>query len=173
MAVTAVVGVCILYIRFNSFIVQKLVALAPDFLKSRIESLNNEFLSGIYLFKSLRQLFRSILLFLCSWLCIVVIFYLVSWPYVEALQLPYYAPVVLMVFSALSLAIPSAPSAIGTMHFAFLIAITLMTDGRYDVDLAAGFIVVLHFFVILFDFVIGALLLTVYNFKWRRNPHAT
>ena len=81
----------------------------------------------------------------------------------RATAAPLYAPVVLMVFSGLSLAIPSAPSAVGTMHFAFLIAIGLMTGGEYDVDLAAGFIVVLHFFLTLFDFVVGAVLLGAYK----------
>ena len=154
-----------IFVRFNQTLLRVIAMLMPESVFVRIEALNSELLAGIYLFKSVRQIVRSLILFLCGWSCIAVIFYLVSWPFLELLQLPFYAPVVLMVFSALSLAIPSAPAAIGTMHFAFLIAIKLMIGGELDIDLVAGFIVALHFFVILFDFIVGALLMGMYKIR--------
>jgi hypothetical protein len=154
-----------IFVRFNQTLLRVIAILMPESVFVRIEALNSELLAGIYLFKSVRQIVSSLILFLCGWSCIAVIFYLVSWPFLETLQLPFYAPVVLMVFSALSLAIPSAPAAIGTMHFAFLIAIKLMIGGELDIDLVAGFIVALHFFVILFDFIVGALLMGMYKIR--------
>jgi hypothetical protein len=153
------------FIKFNNVILRIVAVLIPASWFARYETLNTELLSGIYLFRTLPQMLRSGLLFLASWACIVIIFYLVSWPFLVLLQLPFYAPVVLMVFSALSLAIPSAPAAIGTMHFAFLIAIKLMIGEQFDLDMVAGFIVVLHFFVILFDFVAGGCLMGIYKIR--------
>ncbi len=170
-AVIAIITIgLIFYIRFNRLILRAVTIFTPESIFSRIELLNRELLDGIYLFRSLRQILKSGSFFLGAWASIGIIFYLVSWPFLGVLQLPLYAPLVLMVFSALSLAIPSAPSAIGTMHFAFLIAIKLMTDGHYDIDLAVGFIVILHFFIMLFDFVIGAILMGAYNI---RSAHAS
>ena len=159
LAITAIISLIFLFIRFNRQLLLLVKNIVPDSIFMRIDSLNTELLGGLYLFKSTRQVIRSSGYFLAAWTCIGIIFFLVSWPFLDLLNLPIYAPLVLMVFSALSLAIPSAPSAIGTMHFAFLLAIKLMTGGNYDVDTAAGFIVVLHFLVILFDFIIGAMLL--------------
>ncbi len=159
LAISVIVSLIFLYIRFNKLLLVFVKNVVPVSFFIRIDSLNTELLGGLYLFKTTRQVLRSGGYFLAAWSCIGIIFYLVSWPFLALLNLPVYAPLVLMVFSALSLAIPSAPSAIGTMHFAFLLAIKLMTGGNYDVDAAAGFIVVLHFLVILFDFIIGAMLL--------------
>ena len=153
------------YIRYNGSIIRVIQYLTPGSLYPRIETLNREIMEGILLFRSVSQVIRSSIIFLAGWATIGIIFYLISWPFLGALKLPIYAPVVLMVFSALSLAIPSAPSAIGTMHFAFLIAIRLMTHGQYDLELAAGFIVILHFFVISFDFIIGGVILLTYNLR--------
>jgi hypothetical protein len=152
-----------LFIRFNKPLLEVLSRVFPDALFNKIVFLNRELIDGMLLFRSSRQVLVSSVLLLGSWMTIAVIFYLVSWPFLEVLHLPVYAPLVLMIFSAISLAVPSGPGAIGTMHFAFLAAINLMTGGQFDINTAAGLIVVLHFFVTLFDFMVGGALYGLYS----------
>ncbi len=62
-----------------------------------------------------------------------------------------------MVFSALSLSVPSAPAGIGVMHYGFFLAVKLLSNGNLteQINLVAAFVIVMHFYIMLMDVLVG------------------
>ena len=129
----------------------------PERIFSAINDINEEILDGLKFLRSKGQIARSILLLLLSWTCILAVFGFISYPYVGLLGLPIYSCLVFMVFSALSLSIPSAPAGIGVMHYGLFLSVKML-DGdivHSQPDVVAAFVISTHFFVILFDVLVG------------------
>ena len=64
----------------------------------------------------------------------------------ELLDLPLYSCLVFMVFSALSLSIPSAPAGIGVVHYGLYLAVSLLGGEIVDTqtDIVAAFVISIH-----------------------------
>ena len=148
----------ILYVIFNNFIMQSLKSIIPEKIFDVINSLNSEINIGLKFFKTKKQIVKSLLLLLLSWTCIASVFVVISYPYIELLNLPIYSGVVFMVFSALALSIPSAPAGIGVVHYGLYLAISILGGDivNSQANLVAAFVISTHFFVILFDVLVGA-----------------
>lgn len=148
----------ILYVIFNNFIMQTLKNIIPKKIFDVINSLNSEINIGLKFFKTKKQIVKSLLLLLLSWTCIASVFVVISYPYIELLNLPIYSGVVFMVFSALALSIPSAPAGIGVVHYGLYLAISILGGDivNSQANLVAAFVISTHFFVILFDVLVGA-----------------
>jgi glycosyltransferase 2 family protein len=165
-----IIVVMFLYIRFNKNMILILKMIFPINIYRKFDLLNEEIFSGLHFFKSKIQIIKSILLLLLSWICILAIFGLVSYPFVELLDLPLYSCLVFMVFSALSLSIPSAPGGIGVVHFGLYLAVTLLGGEIVDTqtDIVAAFVISTHFFVILLDVFVGGSIMIFYKINYKK-----
>jgi hypothetical protein len=84
------------------------------------------------------------------------------------MNLPAYAGVVSMIFSSLSLAVPSAPAGIGVVHYGLYLAVRLLNgvSPSLDVNIVGAFTIVVHFFTaILMDLVIGGGILLFFRVR--------
>jgi len=147
----------IVYLRFSRDFMLFLKRIIPDGIFSIINTINDEILTGLKFFKTKRQIAKSILLLMLSWICVLAIFGLLSYPYLELLDLPFYSCLVFMVFSALSLSVPSAPAGIGVMHYALFLAVNILGGDNIDhqTNIVAALVISTHFFTMLFDVLLG------------------
>jgi len=147
----------ILYLRFSRNIMLFLKRIIPDRIFSTINTINDEIITGLKFFRTKRQIAKSILLLILSWICVLAVFGLLSYPYLELLDLPFYSCLVFMVFSALSLSVPSAPAGIGVMHYALFLAVKILGGDNidYQTNIVAALVISTHFFDMLFDVLIG------------------
>lgn len=151
----------IVYIRFNLNILNILLKIAPEKFHDLLQKLNSEVLNGLKFYQSVKQVAIGISLMLASWIIIMLIFWLISYPYVKLLGLPYYSCLFFMVFSVISLSVPSAPSGIGVMHYGLFLAVKLLIGNPVEsqINMIAAFVIVLHFFLVLLDIVASGTIL--------------
>ena len=152
-----VIAFLIVYLRLSRKFLIVLKRIIPKRILSVINGLNEEILDGLQFFRSKGQIAKSVLLLLLSWTCILAVFGFVSYPYVELFGLPFYSCLVFMVFSALSLSVPSAPAGIGVMHYGLFLAVKILGGDLVasQTDMVAAFVISTHFFVMLFDVLVG------------------
>jgi hypothetical protein len=162
--------VLLLYIGFNKNISLLLKMIIPSTLYGKFELLNNEVITGLKIFKSKIQITKSVMLLIMSWICILFVFGLISYPFVELLDLPLYSCLVFMVFSALSLSIPSAPAGIGVVHYGLFLAVTMLGGKIVETqtDIVAAFVISTHFFVILLDVLVGGTIMIIYKINYKK-----
>ena len=130
-----------------------------------INGLNKEILDGLKFFRSKGQIAKSILLLLLGWACILAVFGLVTYPYVIFFGLPFYSPLVFMVFSVLSLSVPSAPAGVGVMHYSLFLSVNMLGGDLVasQTDMVAAFVISTHFLVMLFDVLVGGGIMIAYG----------
>ena len=159
----------LLYVGLNDYVRLFLKKTIPIILYGKFELLNNEVITGLKFFKSKTQITTSILLLITSWICILFVFGLISYPFVELLDLPLYSCLVFMVFSALSLSIPSAPAGIGVVHYGLYLAVSLLGGEIVDTqtDIVAAFVISTHFCIILLDFLVGGSIMIFYKINYQ------
>jgi len=162
--------VLLLYIGFNKNMSLLLKMIIPSTLYGKFELLNNEVITGLKIFKSKIQITKSVMLLIMSWICILFVFGLISYPFIELLDLPLYSCLVFMVFSALSLSIPSAPAGIGVVHYGLFLAVTMLGGKIVETqtDIVAAFVISTHFFVILLDVLVGGTIMIIYKINYKK-----
>ena len=165
-----IIVVMFLYIRFNKNMILILKMIFPINIYRKFDLLNEEIFTGLHFFKSKIQIIKSILLLLLSWICILAIFWLVSYPFVELLDLPLYSCLVFMVFTALSLSIPIAPAGIGVVHYSLFLAVTMLGGKVVETqtDIVAAFVISTHFFVMLLDVLVGGSIMIFYKINYQK-----
>lgn len=147
----------IIYFRFNEKLVLLLEKITPKSMHDLIYKLNLEVLEGLKFYRTTGQVIRSVFLLLVSWAIMLGVFWLVSYPYVKLLGMPFYSCLVFMVFSALSLSVPSAPAGIGVMHYGLFLAVKTLGGNIVDsqINVVAAFVISMHFFLMLLDVMTG------------------
>lgn len=158
--------ICSLFIFFkgNKFILSLIKRVVPNKFHKLIKRLNSEILEGFMFYKNIPQIFRGILLLLGSWLIVLLTIWFISYPYVQLLGLPYYSCLFFMVFSVLSLSVPSAPAGLGVMHYGLFLAVKLLSNNiEPQINLVAAFVIVLHFFFMLLDLTASGSVILIYK----------
>ena len=158
----------ILYIKYNKKFIHFLKTLISKKLNKLCSEINHEVINGISFFKNKKQIIKSFVLLISGWIVIIFIYYILSYPFINELNLPNYAPIYFFVFSAIALALPSAPSGIGTVHFGLYLAVQILMDGDVSIgqsDLVAALIISLHFLLAMLDIIIGGIILIIYRHK--------
>ena len=158
----------ILYIKYNKKFIHFLKALISKKLNKLCSEINHEVINGISFFKNKKQITKSFVLLISGWIVIIFIYYILSYPFINELNLPNYAPIYFFVFSAIALALPSAPSGIGTVHFGLYLAVQILMDGDVSIgqsELVAALIISLHFLLAMLDIIIGGIILIIYRHK--------
>ena len=157
-----------MYIKYNKKFIHFLKSLISKKLNKLCSEINHEVINGISFFKNKKQITKSFVLLISGWIVIIFIYYILSYPFINELNLPNYAPIYFFVFSAIALALPSAPSGIGTVHFGLYLAVQILMDGDVSIgqsDLVAALIISLHFLLAMLDIIIGGIILMIYRHK--------
>ena len=164
--ILSITSFIIVYIRFNKHLLFVLDKFAPNSMHNYLANLNYEVLKGLSFYKTTGQVTRSILLLVFSWGIMLGVFWLVSYPYVKLLGMPFYSCLFFMIFSALSLCIPSAPAGIGVMHYGFLLSIKILMGGTIvdsQINLVAAFVINMHFIIMFLDVTTGGGIMVLYK----------
>ncbi len=93
----------------------------------------------LQVFRDVRLLLKTIVSTLVIWLGMVVYFWILLWSY--GLMLPVEVSLLLVVFLAVGVALPSAPGFVGVYHYAVVLALSLFAVEKGD---AVAFSVVSH-----------------------------
>ena len=160
-----------LYLAFNKYILHLFNKIFPENFFRVISSLNGDVLAGLKIFRAKEQVLKSAILLLMSWACIIVTYTIIAHPYIVLLGLPLYSGVVFMIFSALALSVPSAPAGIGIVHYGLYLAVYVLGGDdvvNNNIDLVAAFAISTHFFMILFDILVGIGLMLLHKQTFKR-----
>jgi len=154
-----------IYLIFHKHLLKFLVQISPKRISSMVSAIHSDLQVGLKAFQSKDQILKGFVLLLVSWVCIFASYALVTYPFILLLGLPAYSAIVFMVFSALSFSIPSAPGGIGVVHYGLYLSVTLLGGDTVATqpDAVAAFVISTHFFVVLFDVVIGASIIAIYK----------
>ena len=119
-------------------------------------------------FKTKNQITKSLVLLISGWIIMLCIFYILSYPFIDQLNLPNYSSIYFLFFSAVALSLPSAPSGIGTVHYGLYLAVQILMGGDVSndqSDLVAALIISLHFLLVVLDVIVGGVILLIYRQK--------
>jgi len=156
------------FICFNKYLVVLFKYILPQKYHQILLRTNNNFRQGLNCFKSTDQIVKAIILLLLSWIFVMFVYYLVSLPYLDLLGLPNYSFLYFFVFTALALAVPSAPAGIGVVHYGLFLSVSILNPDIVDtnVDLVAAFVISLHFFIYLIAIISSGFIILFQNWKY-------
>jgi hypothetical protein len=158
----------ILYIKFNKKVINFVLSIIPVKFNKLFSEINHEAINGMSCFKTKNQIAKSLALLICGWVIILCIFYILSYPFIDQLNLPNYSAVYFLFFSSVALSLPSAPSGIGTVHYGLYLAVQILMGGDVSndqSDLVAALIISLHFLLVVLDVIVGGVILLIYRQK--------
>ena len=93
----------------------------------------------LQVFRNIRLLSKTIVSTLVIWLGMVVFFWILLWSY--GLMLPFEVSLLVVVFLAVGVALPSAPGFVGVYHYAVVLALSLFAVEKGD---AVAFSIISH-----------------------------
>ena len=158
----------ILYVKFNKKVINFILSVVPAKFNRLFSEINHEAINGMSCFKTKNQIVKSLALLICGWAIMLSIFYILSYPFINQLNLPNYSAIYFLFFSAIALSLPSAPSGIGTVHYGLYLAVQILMGGdipNNQSDLVAALIISLHLLLVILDVIIGGLILLIYRQK--------
>lgn len=160
-----------MYLIFNKYFLKFVKNIFPKNISSAIFSLNTGIYSGLKIFKTKEQILKSSALLLLSWMCIIVIYSVITYPYVALFGMPLYSGIIFMVFSVLALSVPSAPAGIGVVHYGLYLAVTIFGNDivNTEADLVAAFVISTHFFIIMVDILASSGIIAWYKLMNKRS----
>ena len=158
----------ILYIKYNKKVISFVQSIVPVKFNKLFSEINHEAINGMSCFKTKNQIAKSLALLIIGWITQLGIFYILSYPFINQLNLPNYAAIYFLVFSAIALSLPSAPAGIGTVHYGLYLAVQILIGGDIPSsqnDLVAALIISLHFLTVILDVLVGGIILLIYRQK--------
>ncbi len=150
-----------LFVRFHRAWLARLKPFLPQALYERFRQMTDDISEGFRFYRSVRQIGQGMLLLLVGWVLMLGIFFLLSYSYLDILTLPWYSCLFFLVFSALSLSLPSAPAGLGVMHYGLFFAVHALNPQSIElqVNVVAAFVIVMHFCIMLLDLCVGGITL--------------
>ena len=158
----------ILYIKYNKKVISFVQSIVPVKFNKLFSEINHEAINGMSCFKTKNQIAKSLALLIIGWITQLGIFYILSYPFINQLNLPNYAAIYFLVFSAIALSLPSAPAGIGTVHYGLYLAVQILIGGDIPTsqsDLVAALIISLHFLTVILDVLVGGTIMLIYRQK--------
>ena len=158
----------ILYVKFNKKVINFILSTVPAKFNKLFSEINHEAINGMSCFKTKNQIAKSLVLLISGWGIMLCIFYILSYPFIDQLNLPNYSAIYFLFFSAVALSLPSAPSGIGTVHYGLYLAVQILMGGNVSndqSDLVAALIISLHFLLVVLDIIVGGIILLIYRQK--------
>ncbi len=158
----------ILYVKFNKRVISFVQSTIPAKFNKLFSEINHEAINGMACFKTKNQIAKSLALLITGWAIILGIFYILSYPFINQLNLPNYSAIYFLFFSAIALSLPSAPSGIGTVHYGLYLAVQILMGedaSNSQSDLIAALIISLHLLLVMLDVIVGGAILLIYRQK--------
>jgi hypothetical protein len=158
----------ILYVKFNKKVINFVLSIVPAKFNKLFFEINHEAINGMSCFKTKNQIAKSLALLIIGWAIMLCIFYILSYPFIDQLNLPNYSAIYFLCFSAVALSLPSAPSGIGTVHYGLYLAVQILMGGDVSndqSDLVAALIISLHLLLVILDVIVGGVILLIYRQK--------
>ena len=158
----------ILYIKYNKKVISFVQSIVPVKFNKLFSEINHEAINGMSCFKTKNQIAKSLTLLIIGWIAQLGVFYILSYPFINQLNLPNYAAIYFLVFSAIALSLPSAPAGIGTVHYGLYLAVQILIGGDIPTsqsDLVAALIISLHFLTVILDVLVGGTIMLIYRQK--------
>jgi hypothetical protein len=123
--------------------IRTLVKPLPERIRRRMESLALNFLRGIVPLQSASHYTAAVILSIAIWLCYAAVNYicLAAFNLVAAYHLAWYVGLVVLVFTTISVVIPSTPGYVGTFHYLCQIALVMFGVSASE---ALSFAVIAH-----------------------------
>ena len=157
-----------IFFYFNKYLALLFKYILPKKYHQVVSRINIDFHRGLNCFRSIEQTIKAIIFLFIGWILVMLVYYLVSLPYLELLGLPKYSFLYFFVFTALALAIPSAPAGIGVVHYGLFLSVSILNPNIVDtnIDLVAAFVISLHFFVYLIAIISSGFIILFQNWKY-------
>ena len=145
----------VIYFYFNKHLAHIFRYIIPKSYHSIASKINFDINKGFSCFRTSSQIIKAFIFLIFSWVLVIGTYYFLSLPYIELLELPNYSFIYFLVFTALALAIPSAPAGVGTVHYGLYLSISILNPEILDknIDLVAAFIISFHFFIYIIDII--------------------
>jgi uncharacterized protein (TIRG00374 family) len=109
-------------------------------LSMKIQDIVAKFAEGLNVLRNWKRLLLCTFQTFLVWFTIAINVYFIQLAF-NLGSLPIYAPIVIMVLTAIGVSVPSTPGYVGPYHVACLYAVTILGG---DSNLASGFAIVLH-----------------------------
>ncbi len=107
--------------------VEKILAVFPKTFGQKVVDLMDSFLDGIVPLKKVAHYVIVSVLSIAIWLCYAFIFQLLfnAFGFVGLYQMPWYAALVLLVITTISVLVPSSPGYVGTYHYLCMLSLRM------------------------------------------------
>ncbi|MBN1999630.1 flippase-like domain-containing protein [candidate division KSB1 bacterium] len=108
-------------------IVEKVLTIFPKSMAQKVVALLHSFLDGIVPLKRKTHYLITLILSIVIWLCYALIFQLLFYAFdlAAVYQLPWYAALVLLVITTISVLVPSTPGYVGTYHYLCMLSLQM------------------------------------------------
>lgn len=115
----------------------------PERTGSRIKRTIERFFSGILPLKEQGDYVIVVLLSICIWVCYGLVFYFCfhAFDFIETFHLPWYASLILLVITTISVVVPSSPGYVGPYHFLCQVSLAMF---EVPESTALSYAVVVH-----------------------------
>jgi hypothetical protein len=135
--------VCKRYESQTAAVIHALVRPLPERIRERLQSLALNFLRGIVPLKSAAHYMAALMLSIAIWTCYAAVNYicLAAFNLVTTYQLAWYVGLVVLVFTTISVVIPSTPGYVGTFHYLCQVALVMFGVSNSE---ALSFAVIVH-----------------------------
>jgi len=123
-------------------LINKILRFLPEKLNQRINDIIHSFLDGVVPLKNWRHFIVVVFLTIFMWSCYAFIFNLAfhAFNFIELYSLPWYASLVLLVITTISIAVPSSPGYVGTYHYLCQIGLVELFNVQSDAALSFAFL---------------------------------
>jgi uncharacterized protein (TIRG00374 family) len=139
----ALLVVCKRFETRTGMLVRALAKPFPERLGRRLETLVLNFLQGIVPLKSASHYAATLVLSIAIWFCYAAVYYigLAAFNLVAVYHLAWYVGLVVLVFTTISVVIPSTPGYVGTFHYLCQVALVMFGVSGSE---ALSFAVIAH-----------------------------
>lgn len=156
-----------IFLYFNHQIANIFKFIVPGKYYSIFSRINSDIHQGLNCFRSINQVIKAIILLLSGWVLVISIYYFISIPYIELMELPSYAFIYFLVFTSLALTIPSAPAGIGVVHYGLFFSVSILNPDiiNTNIDLVAACIIAIHFYIFIIDIITSGSIIILQKFN--------
>ncbi|MGD8522665.1 MAG: lysylphosphatidylglycerol synthase transmembrane domain-containing protein [Desulfobacterales bacterium] len=132
----------------STLMIQFLLKPLPEKIGHKLGSMIFNFLTGVMPLKSSWHYFHVIVLSVAIWFCYALCYYfcMSAFEFSTVYQLPWYASLVVLVITTISIVVPSSPGYVGTYHF--LCQVSLVMFGVSETE-ALSFATIAHAVILL------------------------
>jgi len=152
--VVSVMTAVLLYVKQDLMlrISDRCVGVVSVRLAERVHEALRHFAGGLHVFRSARDMLKSIFFSLVTWGLFLVVIVVMLWAF--DIEGPWYTPFVMQVLLGVAIAVPGAPGFVGQFHVPLVIALVMLVPDM-DLSKAYAFAILTHALNLGFIVVVG------------------